>query len=113
MTQGSDLVIMNSKEKLDVVAGRYGSISGETSSKDKFKLLRLMHTPLNVSKSIMKPETIREISSIPHHRGRKNILFVGNGNNEVDYQALMWYDMKMSLGRANPNPNPNTPDTNT
>ena len=92
LIQRSDLVIFNSKEKLDVVALR-----NKLSSKERFKLLRPMLTPLNMIRSTFHSEdrnnsTNRMIYSASSHENRKNIVFVGTGNVEVDYQALIWFD---------------------
>ena len=78
----SDTVLLNSIGKFRLLTQ-----TSDDKSHHKMKLLRTMLTPTEVHNN-------RKIATLaPPPRGsRKNIVFIGTGNLQMNYQALKWFD---------------------
>jgi len=78
----SDMVLLNSIGKHKLLRQVHESLANSS----KVQLLRTMWAPLEAS--------VKDISKfVPAPRkDRKNIVFVGTGNLQMNYQALRWFD---------------------
>ena len=109
--QGSDVVVCETVAKKDVINGKVAQ-KGLAS----IRVLQPLNTPYRVLMEIgksgvifgnegydgvisSKRDTISSVQPqpepIPNHSSRNNIVFVGTGNNEADYQSIMWFDHKL------------------
>jgi hypothetical protein len=74
----SDYIIFDSEEKKNRI------LCDSDKNPNKYNVLRLMITPLSIlSRSKILPKG---------YSGRKNIVFVGSGNAEVNVKAIKWLD---------------------
>ena len=111
IARGSDMVLTETSARMDTLNGR----NMKQANLALIRVMRHISTPyqvlqdVNVSSEIIKREgyeafmSRRDESSstqpgqdpIPGHSSRDNILFIGTGNNELDYQGLMWFDRNL------------------
>lgn len=122
LVKGSDMALTETKARVGIINGR----NIEHADIALLRVMRLMNTPYQVlhhvkmSSHIMKKEGYHAFMSrrgdlsivqpeqrpIPEYSSRNKILFLGTGNCELDFHALMWFDRNLVFYLRNGISNP-------